>query len=78
MGILIEGFIWLIIESFFGFIFYSTGCFILKVIKFGQYKATYKDFTVFRASKEKKIGLIGLLGLSFYIGLITLIVFANS
>jgi hypothetical protein len=71
-------FIWLLIESFFGFVFYSTGCLILKVLTLGQYKIAFTNFTTFRASKEKNINLIWLLGLSFYVALIVFTVHLNN
>lgn len=78
MSIVVDVFIWLLIESFFGFVFYVTGCFILKVFTFGQYKFGLKDYTVFKASKNKRISAVWFLGLSFYIALFVLIVYLSN
>ena len=78
MSIVIDVFIWLLIESFFGFVFYSTGCLILKVFTLGRYKIAFKDFTTFRASKEKNFNLVWLLGMLFYIALILFIIYLNN
>jgi len=73
-----ELFVWLLIDTALGFLFYSTGCFILKVLTFGQYKIKFKNFSSFKGDKAKKINLIMLLGFSFYVSLIILIAYLNN
>jgi hypothetical protein len=78
MTFVIDIFAWLLIETIFGFIFYSTGCLILKTFTLGKFKIEFKDFASFKANKSKKINLICLLGLSFYVLFIVLIGFINN
>ena len=78
MSFVIEIFAWLFIETIFGFIFYSTGCLILKLITFGQFKMEFKDFCAYKVSKSRKVNLICLLGITFYILLIVLIAYLNN
>ena len=78
MSLVMDIFVWLLIETVLGFIFYSTGCLILKVFTFGQFKIEFKDFSTFKASKAKKVNLLLLLGLSFYISIIVLIAYSNN
>jgi len=70
--------VWLLVDTILGFILYSTGCAILKVFTFGRYNIVFKDFLTFKADKAKKVNLIMLLGLSFYLSLIVLIVYFNN
>lgn len=77
MSIVVEVFVWLLIDTLLGFIFYSTGCFILKIFTFGQFETQFKDFSNFKANKAKKVNLIILLGFSFYVSLILLIGYLN-
>ena len=78
MSFVIDIFLWLFIETIFGFVFYSTGCLILKVFTFGQYKMEFKDFASFKGSKSKKVNLVCLLGISFYVLIIVLIAYLNN
>lgn len=78
MSFVIDIFVWLLIETVFGFIFYSTGCLMLKAFTFGQFKVEFKDFASFKASKAKNIKLICLLGITFYILLIVFIAYLNN
>lgn len=78
MSFVIDIFAWLFIETILGFIFYSTGCLILKVITFGQYQMEFKDFASFKGSKSKKVNLVCLLGITFYVLSIVLIAFLNN
>ncbi len=78
MSFVIDIFVWLLIETIFGFILYSTGCLVLKAFTFGRYKIQFKDFSAYKGSKAKKVNLIMLLGLSFYISLIVLIAYLNN
>lgn len=78
MSLMIEVLMWLLVESMLSFVFYSTGCLILKVLTLGQYKTEFKNFSVFKANNNKKINSIWLLGLFFHILLIGLIVYLNS
>ncbi|CAH9054661.1 hypothetical protein PSECIP111951_02036 [Pseudoalteromonas holothuriae] len=75
MSVVVDIFVWLFIETFLGFIVYSTGCLILKVVTFGQYKIEFKDFTSFKSSKSKKVDLVFLLGMTFYVTLILLVAY---
>jgi len=70
--------VWLLVESVMAFVLYSTGCFMLKALTFGRYQIEFKNFASFKASKNKDINLIFLLGLSFYVALIALIAFLNN
>ena len=78
MSIITDIFLWLLIDTALGFLLYSTGCFILKALTFGQYEIKYKDFTSFKANKSKKINLALLLGFSFYVALIFFIAYLNN
>jgi hypothetical protein len=78
MSFVIDILAWLFIETILGFIFYSTGCLILKVITFGQYKMEFKDFASFKGSKSKKVNLVCLLGIIFYVLSIVLIAYLNN
>jgi len=74
----IDIFMWLVIDTVLGFIFYSTGCFILKVLTFGRFKIEFKDFATFKASRAKKVNLTLLLGLTFYVSIIVLVAYVNT
>lgn len=78
MSVVIDIFVWLLIESVMAFVFYSTGCLILKIFTLGRFKIEFKDFSSFKASKSNKLSLIYLLGLSFYISLIVLMLYLNN
>jgi len=78
MSIVMDIFVWLLIDTVLGFIFYSAGCFILKVFTFGRFKIKFEDFATFKASRAKKVNLILLLGLSFYVSIIVLIAYLNN
>ncbi len=75
MSFVIDIFAWLLIETIFGFIFYSTGCLILKVFTLGQFKMEFMNFASFKGSKSKKVNLICLLGISFYVICIVLMAY---
>ncbi len=75
MSFVIDIFVWLLIETIFGFLFYSTGCLILKVFTLGRFTMEFKDFASFKGSKSKKINLICLLGISFYVLVIVLMAY---
>ncbi|MFT5756050.1 MAG: hypothetical protein ACI9LM_000762 [Alteromonadaceae bacterium] len=70
--------IWLVAESFFAFVFYFTGCIILKVTTFGQYHIEFNSFTSFKQSKKPNFNLAYFVGLLFYVGVIVLLVLLNS
>jgi hypothetical protein len=74
----IDIFMWLVIDTVLGFIFYSTGCFILKIFTFGRFKIEFKDFATFKVSRAKKVNLTLLLGLIFYVSIIVLIAYVNT
>lgn len=78
MSIAIEIFIWLFIETIFGFVFYITGCLLLKALTFGKFEIEFKDLTAYKGNKYKKVNLICLLGIAFYVFLIVLIATLNS
>jgi len=78
MSFVIDVFVWLFIETIFGFIIYLTGCLIIKVFTFGQFKMEFKNFASFKGSKSKKVNLVCLLGISFYVLLIVLIAYLNN
>lgn len=70
--------IWLVAESFFAFVFYFTGCIVLKVTTFGKYNTEFSSFSSFKESKKPKFNLAYIVGLLFYIGIIILMVFLSS
>jgi hypothetical protein len=78
MSIIADLFVWLLVDTAFGFLFYSTGCFILKVFTLGSYKMEFKDFATFKGAKSRKVTSIIILGISFYILIIALIAYSNS
>ena len=78
MSIVVDIFAWLFIETILGFIFYSTGCVILKVISFGQYKIQFRDYASYKDNKSGNVTLVCLLGLSFYILLIGVLAYLNN
>jgi len=78
MSFVLDIFIWLLIETALGFIFYTTGSFMLKVVTFGQFNIKFKDFSSFKEDKTKKVNSIILLGFSFYVLLIVLIAYLNN
>ena len=67
MSIVTDIFFWLLIDTALGFLFYSTGCFILKVFTLGSFNMELKDFTSFKGNKSRKVTFITLLGLLFYV-----------
>ena len=73
MSLVTDVFMWLIIDTVIGFALYSTGAVILKVLSFGQYQAEFKDFASFKKADSKKVTLVIVLGLFFYILLISLL-----
>ncbi|AQQ01228.1 hypothetical protein B0W48_16485 [Pseudoalteromonas aliena] len=77
MSVFVEIFTWLLVDTILGFLFYSTGCVVLKVVTFGQFKNDIKDFASFEVSKAKKVNLICLLGVCFYVALITLMAYLS-
>ncbi len=77
MSIVMDVFVWLLIDTLLGFIFYSTGCFILKLFTFGKFETKFKDFSDFKSNKTKKVNLIILLGFAFYVSLVMLIAYLN-
>lgn len=66
--------IWLVAESFFAFVFYFTGCIILKITTFGKYNIEFNSFTSFKQTKKPSFNLAYIVGLLFYIGVIVLLV----
>ncbi|KTF08836.1 nitrite reductase [Pseudoalteromonas sp. 10-33] len=78
MSIMFDMFLWLIIDTAFGFLFYSTGCLVLKGVTFGSYKMQFKDFASFKKGKSNKVIPIIILGVSFHLALITLFVYINN
>ena len=78
MSIITDIFFWLLIETSLGFLFYSTGCFILKVFTLGSFKMEFKDFASFKGQKSRKVTLITFLGLTFYVLAIVFIAYLNS
>ena len=78
MSLAMEIFFGLLIDTILGFIFYLTGCLILKIITLGQLNVEFKDFAAFKASKSAKRNFICLLGISFYIILIFLVAYLNN
>ena len=77
MSIAFEIFIWLMIETILGFLIYSTGCTILKIVTFGKFKSDITDYVSFKANKAKNVYLISLLGFSFYVLLIGLVAYMS-
>ncbi|GEK74933.1 hypothetical protein PAT01_02370 [Pseudoalteromonas atlantica] len=78
MSIALDIVMWLMIETILGFILYSTGCAILNVFTFGQFKADIKDYMSFKANKAKNVYLICLLGFSFYAALIGFVAYISQ
>ena len=78
MSIITDIFVWLLIDTALGFLFYSTGCFILKVFTFGRFNIELKDFASFKGAKSKKVISITVLGLTFYVLIIAFIAYSNS
>jgi len=78
MSIIADIFVWLLIDTVIGFFFYSTGCFILKVVTLGRFNMEFKDFVTFKGAKSRKVTSIIVLGISFYVLIITLIAYLNS
>ncbi len=78
MSIVMDLFVWLLIDTALGFLFYSTGCFILKLLTLGRYNMAFKDFATFKGAKSRKVTSIIILGISFYILTIALIAYSNS
>tara|TARA_R110001592_G_scaffold168650_7_gene404885 strand:+ start:905 stop:1168 length:264 start_codon:yes stop_codon:yes gene_type:complete len=78
MSFVIDIFVWLLIETIFGFIFYTTGGLILKILTLGQFKIEFHDFASFKKIKSKKINLICLVGISFYVLSIVLVAYLNN
>jgi len=78
MSIVTDIFLWLLIETALGFLFYTTGCMLLKVTTFGSYKMEFKDYASFKQRKSKKVVPVIALGVGFYITMITLLAFINS
>ncbi|GHE93001.1 hypothetical protein GCM10011501_22950 [Thalassotalea profundi] len=78
MSIVIEIFSWLFIETIVGFIFYSTGCLLLKVLTFGKFEIEFKDLTAYKGHKSTKVNLACLLGIVFYVFIIILIATLNN
>ena len=78
MSIMFDMFLWLVIDTAFGFIFYSTGCLVLKGVTFGSYKMQFKDFASFKKGKSKKVVPLIALGVGFYVFLILFFVYINS
>ena len=78
MSIITDIFFWLLIDTAFGFLFYSTGCFILKVLTLGSFKMEFKDFASFKGKKSRKVTLIILLGLTFYVLVIVFLSYLSN
>tara|TARA_B110000211_G_scaffold113761_1_gene131950 strand:- start:669 stop:914 length:246 start_codon:yes stop_codon:yes gene_type:complete len=77
MSLAFDVFIWLMIETILGFLIYSTGCAILKIVTFGKFKSEITDYVSFKANKAKDVYLICLLGFSFYVLLIGFIAYMS-
>lgn len=78
MSLVMDLFIWLVVESFVAFVFYATGWLLLKIVTFGQFSAELKDFASFRASQSKKANAICFVGLGFYILAIVVLALING
>jgi hypothetical protein len=78
MSIITDMLFWLLIDTALGFLFYSTGCFILKVFTLDSFKMEFKDFASFKGRKSRKVTLITLLGLTFYVLVIFFIAYLNN
>jgi hypothetical protein len=78
MSIIADIFVWLLIDTALGFLFYSTGCFILKVFTLGRFNIEFKNFATFKGEKSRKVTSIIVLGISFYVLIIALIAYSNS
>lgn len=78
MSIVTDIFLWLLIETAFGFLFYATGCMLLKVTTFGSYKMEFKDYASFKQGKSKKVVPLIALGVGFYVFFILFIAYLNN
>jgi hypothetical protein len=78
MSIFADIFVWLLIDTALGFLFYSTGCYILKVFTFGRFNMELKGFASFKGVKSRKVTSITILGLTFYVLVIAFIAYSNS
>lgn len=78
MSIVTDIFLWLLIETAFGFLFYATGCMLLKVTTFGSYKMEFKDYASFKQRKSKKVVPLIALGVGFYVFFILFIAYLNN
>jgi len=78
MSIVTDIFLWLLIETAFGFLFYATGCMLLKVTTFGSYRMEFKDYASFKQGKSKKVVPLIALGVGFYVFFILFIAYLNN
>lgn len=77
MSIVADIFIWLLVDTAFGFLFYATGGAILKVLTFGRYKMNFKNYAAFKDDKTNKVMPTIILGVGFYLAILALIALAN-
>ena len=77
MSIVFDVFVWLLFDTAVGFIFYFTGCMILKLVTFGQYQADYRNFTEFKARTAKSANFTMALGFAFYVALLFMVAYFN-
>jgi hypothetical protein len=68
-------FVWLLIETVLGFIFYLTGCLVLKIFTFGLFQIALKDFASFKGAKSRKVTLLAFLGFTFYVVIIVFVAY---
>lgn len=72
--------VWLASEVIFGYLFYITGVYILKIVTFGKSKAeihSYRSYRDLKSSKVQSSSHAYLVGLLFYLALLILIVLIN-
>tara|TARA_B110000211_G_scaffold40056_1_gene41254 strand:+ start:416 stop:661 length:246 start_codon:yes stop_codon:yes gene_type:complete len=77
MSFAFDLFIWLMVETILGFLIYSTGCTILKIVTFGKFKSDITDYVSFKANNAKNVYLICVLGFSFYVLLIGFVAYMS-
>lgn len=72
--------VWLASEVIFGYLFYITGVYILKIVTFGKSKAethSYRSYRDLKISKVQASSHAYLVGLLFYLVLLALLVLVN-
>lgn len=78
MSIIAQLCLWLFIDTVFGFLFYATGCLLLKILTLGRYEMALKDFASFKSGKSIQVMSIIAIGASVYIAIIAFIVYVTS